>query len=78
MHRPGSEQTNSQNTPAPAYPFGKGAYSKEHLDYTIKKFQPYYKTTLKYEDAAEIVYNTLHFVKVVKQGNTPEKTGKKA
>jgi len=78
MERPGNKQTNSQNTPAPAYPFGKGAYSKEHLDYTIKTFQPYYKHPLSYQDAAEIVYNVLCFVEVLKQGNILEKTGKKS
>lgn len=70
MERPDGQHTEQKTNPNPAkaYPFGKGAYSKEHLDYTIKTFQPYYKIALTYQDAAEIVYNTLNFVEVLKAG----------
>jgi hypothetical protein len=64
-----TDRKNTANTPA-SYPFGKGAYSKEHLDYTIKKFQPYYKTTLTYDIASEIVFNTLNFYNVISTDNT--------
>lgn len=68
MERPDGQhiERESNTIPAEAYPFGKGAYSKEHLHYTIKTFQPYYKTCLSYQDAAEIVYNILDFVEVLK------------
>lgn len=68
METSDGQQTEQKTNPTPAgaYPFGKGAYSKEHLDYTIKTFQPYYKYPLSYQDAAEIVYNTLDFVSVLK------------
>jgi hypothetical protein len=79
-HIPARNQDNSSqasNIPRP-YPFGTGAYSKEHLDYTIKTFQPHYKKPLTYEDAAEIVFNILHLYEVLKQGynaqNIREKT----
>ncbi len=68
MDKPGEQHIEQKTNPTPAkpYPFGKGAYSKEHLDYTIKTFQPYNKNVLSYQDAAEIVYNTLNFVDVLK------------
>mgnify|MGYP001273131478 CR=1 FL=1 len=68
MERLGKQLSEQETnpTPAEAYPFGKGAYSKEHLDYTIKTFQPYYKNPLSYQDAAEIVYNILDFVSVLR------------
>ncbi len=76
MERPGKEliEKKFNPTPAEAYPFGKGAYSKEHLDYTIKTFQPYYKHPLSYQEAAEIVYNILDLLTVLKtQYKTKEK-----
>lgn len=49
------------------YPFGTGAYSKEHLDYTIKTFQKYTLTRLTYEDAHEIVANVLALHRALKE-----------
>jgi hypothetical protein len=49
------------------YPFGTGAYSKEHLDYIIKTHQPYYSYPMTYEDAHEIVSTYLALYAVLKE-----------
>lgn len=69
----GSDHTQSTPTPlyhegaGQAYPFGTGAYSKEHLDYIIKTHQPYYSYPMTYEDAHEIVSTYLALYAVLKE-----------
>jgi len=47
--------------------FGSGAYSKEHLEHTIRLFQPYSSAPLSYDDAREIVTNVLQLYKSLKR-----------